>query len=183
VRIRTIADFGGGFGELAREIARRMPDAEVLIVEPFPTRVCSERCRDCVNISLVATLADVLCDAVVAQDVLEHVEDPIGLAIDLASALREGGVVVFANCFYPVIHCHLPSTFHLRHTFPWVMRALGLRYKGTVQGAAHAQVYERVGPLNLARARKAERLSRRVGGGLNAARAALSSFKRRIIRK
>jgi len=92
--------------------------------------------------------------------------------------VHEGGIVVFANCFYPVIHCHLPSTFHLRHTFPIVMNALGLRYVGRVDGASHAQVFERTGRLDLGRARRAERISRILGPVLNLAYDTMSRVKR-----
>jgi 2-polyprenyl-6-hydroxyphenyl methylase/3-demethylubiquinone-9 3-methyltransferase len=106
-------------------------------------------------------------DAIVAQDVLEHLEDPIKLAGEIASSIRIGGKVIFANCFSPILQCHLPSNFHLRYTFPSVMKALGLRFVGIVNGASHAQIYERVGALNLLKARKAEAASKIIGPLLN----------------
>jgi hypothetical protein len=127
-------------------------------------------------------LGDRQYDAIIAQDVLEHVEDPIRMASDIAGAVREGGKAVFANCFFPVIHSHLPSTFHLRHTFPLVMKALGLRYLGTVDGAAHAQVFERAGQLNLARARRVEAFSRLFGPLLNQVSAGLARIKHLVLR-
>jgi len=177
---KLIADYGGGFGELARAITRANPNAEVSIVEPYPSRVGLERLRSEPNIEFVSDLSAGGYDAIVAQDVLEHVADPIGLASEIASAVREGGMVVFANCFYPYIQCHLPSTFHLRQTFPKVMKALGLRYLGNVEGAFHAQVFQRTGRLDMDRARHAERISRTLGPVLNLARAPLSHLKRLV---
>jgi len=170
VEATLVGDFGGGFGELARAITVANPAATVCIVEPHPSRVMQEIIQTEHRIRLAPSLSDNRYDAIVAQDVLEHVEDPILLASEIAGAVRKGGRVIFANCFYPMIQCHLPSTFHLRHTFHWVMRALGLHYLGRVDGAAHAQVFERVGQLDFARARRAEAFSRLLGPVLNRVR-------------
>jgi 2-polyprenyl-6-hydroxyphenyl methylase/3-demethylubiquinone-9 3-methyltransferase len=177
---KLIADYGGGFGELARAITRVNSNAEVFIVEPYPSRVGLEHLRCEPNIKFVSNLSAGDYDAIVAQDVLEHVADPIGLANEIASAVRVGGMVVFANCFYPYIQCHLPSTFHLRHTFPRVMKALGLRYLGSVEGALHVQVFRRTGALDMVRARHAELISRILGPALNFARAIMSHQKRLV---
>ena len=170
---RSIADYGGGFGELALTICKAIPDATVSVIEPYPSRVGLERLRKVENILVVSNINAGNYDVVIAQDVLEHVEDPVGLAFKLASATNENGKVIFANCFYPVIQCHLPATFHLRHTFAWVIRALGLRYVGRIEGATYAQVFERRGQLDLAMARRAEAISQQIAPVLNSAREVL----------
>lgn len=175
---RNIADFGGGFGSLALAIARAVPDARITLIEPYPSTAAVERVRQEFNVSITASMHNAGYDAVVAQDVLEHVEDPVQLAAQLAGAVREGGIVIFANCFHPLIQCHLPATFHLRHTFPLVMRALGLKHLGVVAGAEHAHAFRRSGPLSLARARTAEQASRLFGPALNLAGAVVSRMKR-----
>jgi 2-polyprenyl-3-methyl-5-hydroxy-6-metoxy-1,4-benzoquinol methylase len=180
---KLIADFGGGFGELARAVSRIVPAAKVSIIEPYPSRTGLELIQREPRIQFVSTVSADSCDAIVAQDVLEHVADPVGLASEIADSVRKGGIVIFANCFYPVIQCHLPSTFHLRHTFPMVMKALGLRYVGTVDGASHAQVFERAGHLDLRRARSAERISRILGPIVNLAVAIMSRIKRLVLHK
>ncbi len=174
---RDIADYGGGFGSLALAISRAAPDARITLVEPYPSTAGIERVRQLPQVNFSAGLGSAY-DAVVAQDVLEHVEDPVQLAAQLAGAVREGGIAVFANCFHPLIQCHLPATFHLRHTFPLVMRALGMRHLGVVAGAEHAQVFRRSGPLSLARARAAENASRLLGTAINLAGAAVGCMKR-----
>lgn len=176
--MHRIADFGGGFGSLAVSMAHAIPAAKVDIIEPYPTGVAIERIKQESQVSFWPDLDTRACyDAVVAQDVLEHVEDPVGLAANLAGAVRENGVVIFANCFHPFILCHLPSTFHLRHTFPQVMSALGLRYLGAVAGAGHAHVFRRCGPLSVERARFAERVSRLLGPALNLVGAAVARMR------
>lgn len=175
--MRNIADFGGGFGNLAVSIAHAIPDASIAIIEPYPTGVATGRIKQEPQVSFSSTLGSGY-DAVIAQDVLEHVEDPVGLATQLAEAVREGGAVIFANCFHPFIRCHLPSTFHLRHTFPQVMGALGLRHLGVVEGAEHAHVFGRGRSLSLGRARSAERISRLLGPELNFAAAVVSRIWR-----
>ena len=87
------------------------------IVEPFPSSLSSHKVQNEKKINFVKSLDKNKYDAIVAQDVLEHIEDPIALAIEMAQAVKVGGLVIFANCFHPVIKCHLPKTFHLRHTF------------------------------------------------------------------
>ena len=178
----SVADYGGGFGGLARAITRIVPYANVSIIEPYPSSVGLNSLRDESRIQFVTDLSAGGYDAIVAQDVLEHVEDPIRLACEIATAVRQGGVVIFANCFYPIIQCHLPSAFHLRHTFPMVMGALGLCYQGKVEGASHAQVFERTGRLDIICARRAERISRLLGSALNLAHTALARLKRLVVR-
>jgi hypothetical protein len=78
LKVSSVANYGGGIGELARQI--------------------------------------------------EHIEDPIGVALRMIEATRFDRHLIFANCFYPVIKCHLPGTFYLRHTFCIVMKAAGLDY-------------------------------------------------------
>jgi len=164
---KRIADFGGGFGELALQLVHAVPDASVSIIEPYALKAAANRLREEPRIRIVPDLVEYDYDAIIAQDVLEHVEDPILLASRLASSVRDGGYVVFANCFSPLIKCHLPSTFHLRHTFKWVMSSMGLRYTGTVAGAEHALLFVRKGAVELRKARSAERLSRILGPIIN----------------
>lgn len=182
----SVADFGGGFGELARQIAEASPATSMAVIEPFPAAVGRERLHDLPQVRFEPCLADGKYDVVVAQDVLEHVEDPVFLASDLARSVRPGGCVVFANNFTPVIACHLPSTFHLRHTFPLVMRAMGLAYVGRIDGASHAQVFRVRNGLRVDRARRAERLSRsleplttRLGRASAALRRSVARLRRR----
>ncbi len=175
---KLIADYGGGFGQLALETTRAAPGAKVSIIEPYPSRAGIEQLQSEPRIQFVPNVSVGGYDAIVAQDVLEHVADPIRLAGDIAVGVRKGGIVIFANCFYPVIQCHLPSTFHLRHTFPFVMKALGLRYVGRVAGASHALVFEHTGYLDIGRARRSERISRLLGPMLNHVFATMSRTMR-----
>ena len=175
--LKLVADYGGGFGQLALSISEIMPDAEVYIVEPYPSKVGIERLRNEPRIKVVPNLAVEKYEAIVAQDVLEHVEDPILLASEIARAVSIGGKIIFANCFYPLIKSHLPTTFHLRCTFPYIMQSLGLRYIGKVEGAAHALVFERIGQISLFNARRAEAISQIVGPVLNLVRGLLSGLK------
>lgn len=178
--LKLVADYGGGFGELARRIAHSNTEVRVHLVEPYPSKVGLERLRIETQVEIVPKLTVGKYEAIVAQDVLEHVEDPIKLASEIASGVCIGGKVIFANCFYPLIQCHLPTTFHLRYTFKYVMMSLGLRYIGKVDGVAHAQIFERVGPLSLNSARRIEKYSKLLGPALNSAFNPLSRMKLRI---
>lgn len=178
-RHTRVADFGGGFGELARRILDQSPSTAVDIIEPFPSAASRALLAAYEGAQFVDDLNGSY-DAVVAQDVLEHVEDPIGLAIRLAQATRPGGVLIFANCFYPVIECHLPATFYLRRTFSYVMAGLGLVDRGPVEGAEHAHVFVRGTALNIDRCYRRNATARAVGPILNLAATLVGPALRRL---
>jgi 2-polyprenyl-6-hydroxyphenyl methylase/3-demethylubiquinone-9 3-methyltransferase len=137
-----VADYGGGSGVLARCIAE-VSTAQIDIVEPYPSKIFVERLNDLNGVHFVPEL-DQDYDVVIAQDVLEHVDNPLEHVIKLVSATRIGGHLIFANCFYPEIKCHLPRTFYLRHTFSTLMKYAGLELVGHVNGAEHALVFKRI---------------------------------------
>lgn len=179
--IKKIADYGGGFGELALQILKYNFQAKVSIIEPYPSEVGKYRVSKINNISFSAKLENDY-HAIIVQDVLEHVDQPIDLAYKIANAAKDGGVLIFANCFQPIIQCHLPSTFHLRHTFSFVMEAMGLKYIGRVNNCQYAQVFRKTDrPLDLPRAKKAERVSKIIGPILNKSRSFLSRVKHIVI--
>ena len=136
-----VADFGGGFGELAKYISISSPHADIDIIEPFPSDLGKYLIKQQVNVRFSSRLSGQY-DCLIAQDVLEHLEDPIELVTQLVQATSLNGYIIFANCFKPVIKCHLPSTFHLRHTFRWVVQPLGLEFCGNIKGAEHAQLFQ-----------------------------------------
>ncbi len=159
LRPSSVADFGGGFGELACLVSEQLPDARVSVVEPYAHEAEMRRLSSLPGVSYDSQLERPY-DVLIAQDVLEHVERPVELAMELASAVRVGGVLILANNFYPVEECHLPRTFYLRHTFTLVMRALGLSYRGSVAGCSYAKVYAVGSKLRPGRARIVAGLSR-----------------------
>lgn len=89
-------------------------------------------------------------DLLIATDVFEHVPDPIGLAAATADHLPVGGLYLMANCFVPVIQCHMPQLFHLEIGWVEAMRAMGLAPRQRVQ---YGRAYERRGDFDLAAAR------------------------------
>ena len=180
IKPNAVADYGGGFGQLALSIAKYIPDTSIHIIEPYPSKVGLHRLLGEPQIHVVSHLSINIYDAIVAQDVLEHVEDPIQLAFGISESVCIQGRIIFANCFSPVIQSHLPSTFHLRYTFPYVMKALGLRFIGRVHGAEHAQIFERVGNLSLPRARAFEFISKIIGPTINWAYPILSILYRSL---
>lgn len=147
IGVERVADYGGGFGELALRLSAVAPKIRIDIVEPYPSKLGMLRVEGKAGIQFVNEF-DVQYDFVIAQDVLEHVEQPLELTKQMVQATKLGGYLIFANCFYPVIKCHLPSTFYLRHTFSWVVRSMGLKFEGRVDGANHALVFKRVGNLD-----------------------------------
>lgn len=61
--------------------------------------------------------------------------------------VRVEGVLIIYNCFYRVIQCHLPSTFHLLYSFDEFCQLLGLRVEGKTMDD-HATVYTKEVDLN-----------------------------------
>ncbi len=137
-----VLDFGGGFGTLARLLATALPNADVAICEPYPPRHGIESCKPFTNIRFIPELTSQSVDVLVSTDVLEHVPDPLALLAAMVDAVRPGGHLLIANCFYPVIACHLPCTFHLRYSFDAFCKALGLEVLGPCEGS-HATIYRR----------------------------------------
>ncbi|NDY42304.1 class I SAM-dependent methyltransferase [Dissulfurirhabdus thermomarina] len=179
--VKLVVDYGGGLSALAQEIVHHDPQTEVVIVEPYPSALALFMLKNERRIKFVTSLSEIsLPDLVIAQDVLEHLEDPVKKAFELCSLLRPGGTAIFANCFYPVIQCHLPKTFHLRFTFPHVMQAMGLAFVESISGAEHALVFRKDATLDLESARRAERVSEWIGPLLNIVRQELGRLAKWI---
>ena len=153
-----VADFGGGFGSLARLIGAALPGTQVEVVEPHPHPAAIALAEQTPNVRYVPELSGVY-DLMIATDVFEHVPDPIGLALSTASHLCVGGRYLIANCFAPVIKCHLPHLFHLQIGWDEAMRAMGLEPQEKVK---YARAFERIDALNEQAARNIETLSYRL---------------------
>jgi SAM-dependent methyltransferase len=164
--IKRLADFGGGSGYLAGLIHKEMPDIEIEIIEPYPSDFFTKRSDNSQKLKFVPNLS---CkyDLIIAQDVLEHIDRPIDVALEIIDATRMNGRVIFANCFYPHIKCHLPATFYLRYQFKGMMKHAGLAFEGAVPGAAHAVVFRRTGSPNLESLRRADVRAKRIGPVIN----------------
>ncbi len=143
----TILDFGGGFGTLARLITALMPQAKVDIWDPFPPLHGIEVCKSNPNIQFISSPQDESYDALTCTDVLEHVHDPLVLLADMVAKVRLGGTLVIYNCFYPLIQCHLPSTFHLIKTFDQFCSMMGLVVVGKTSDD-HATIYRKVSSVS-----------------------------------
>jgi hypothetical protein len=168
-----IADFGGGFGTLARMIASKCPETHIDVIEPYPHSLAVEKCRQFTNISYRTALCGEY-DLIVAMDVFEHVSDPLRLIYDTARHLKCGGIYLTANCFYPVIKCHLPVTFHFRYSWNLAMRMMRLRHIDTV---CYGCAFEKTGNASLTAARILEAISSRAFWAREASHAARSRLK------
>lgn len=175
---KAIADFGGGSGVLGKLIVERYPNVTLHLVEPFPSSYFIERNRNNTALKYTTEFLHSDYDIVIAQDVLEHVDDPVQVALQCIEATKIDGHVIFANCFWPVIKCHLPATFYLRHTFKTLMRIAGLQFVGVVRGAEHAQVFKKVMPVNPKNVYLAATLLKPLGALANRLAAAKAAIRR-----
>jgi hypothetical protein len=153
-----LADFGGGFGGLARLIGEALPQTLVEVVEPNPHPAAIALAAETPNVRFVPELTGVY-DLLIATDVFEHVPDPIALTASTASHLRIGGHYMIANCFAPFIHCHLPQLLHLAIGWDQVMAALGMKPKERV---LYGRSYERMGGFDVNAAMRVDELSKTV---------------------
>jgi len=139
--LNKVVDYGGGFGTLARLVAEKNPSSFVDIYEPHPSEFGLKRAAEFKNINMQDKLG---CnyDVLLSTDVLEHVADPLADFSTMIDSVRIGGYLVVANCFYPVIKCHLPQNFHFRFTFNLFSKLMGLKRIGLLSGS-HATIYKK----------------------------------------
>jgi ubiquinone/menaquinone biosynthesis C-methylase UbiE len=164
--LERVLDFAGGFGTLARMIATTNPNCSVDIWDPFPPQHGIHACDAFPNIRFVSSPQDNTYDALVCTDVLEHVHDPLSLLANMVRKVRVGGVLIIYNCFYQVIQCHLPCTFHLLYSFDEFCQLLGLSVEGKTKDD-HATIYSKVAELDpdwhlIRKREKASKLSHQV---------------------
>jgi len=165
--IKKIADYGGGSGVFAFFLVSQNSSIEVDIVEPYASEFFKEKMLPYTTANFVNDFTCNNYDAVITQSVLEHVENPIETAFKMASNVREGGLVIFADCYYPVIKCHLPSAFYLRHTFKFIMKKMGLDFVGRIPNAEHALIFKKKQYLDLDAALSHLKIIKFIGGLLN----------------
>jgi len=180
LNISRVADYGAGSGVLARFIAGAT-NAQIDIIEPYPSNSLVNNLSLSAKINIIPHLVPDY-DVIIAQDVLEHVDNPVDLAVDLIDSTKMGGYLIFANCFYPVIKCHLPSTFYLRHTFSYVMAYAGLILVEPVKGAEHALVFKRIGPARHQKLAMADKRAKSLGLMLNRIQAPVGKVKQLVRR-
>lgn len=179
--LKTIADYGGGFGELARKIRNFSENTKVDIIEPYSSKLGIDRVSDVSGVRFLKEF-DAEYDCIVAQDVLEHVEEPLHLAKEMVNAAKQGGYLILANCFYPVIKCHLPGTFYMRHTFPFIVKGMGLKFVCRIKGAEHALVFQKVGEINQVQIYWRNVLAKLLGPFVNVGRQALNLIYRMLFK-
>jgi 2-polyprenyl-3-methyl-5-hydroxy-6-metoxy-1,4-benzoquinol methylase len=141
-RIDRVVDYGGGMATLATTIAKSDRSLCVDICEPFPSKIALKRSESYSNIKFVERLQSNCYDCLISTDVLEHVSEPMKLLAEAIESVKVGGYLIFANCFYPVIQCHLPQTFHFRYSFNRFAQMMGLKALGNCPGS-HAYIYQK----------------------------------------
>ena len=155
---KRVADYGGGFGSLARLIAKSCVDTQVEVIEPHPHELAFENAKYYKNLSYKKKLEGEY-DIIIATDVFEHVQDPLGLAAETSIYLKKNGYYLIANCFQPVIKCHLPQSYHLHHTFDKALVAMNFKI---VEKIIYGTVFSLGQKLNLDKSRKIEKKSKKL---------------------
>lgn len=138
---KSIVDYGGGWGTLARIIASNLPLNHIVLYEKFPNKYLASLNKKYNNL-IVKTELDGLFDCLVSMDVLEHVTEPLKILAEMIDSIKLNGKLILANNFTPVIKCHLPNTFHLRFTFDFFAYLMGIKRLYRINDS-HAIVYEK----------------------------------------
>jgi hypothetical protein len=137
--IQSTADIGGGNGGFLRILKSAYPTKRCILCEPFIEGGIIEHIHNHGIEWAQAPPSDV--DAYILLDVLEHLPNPLEFTKNVIDESRNDSFFFFGNCFWPVIKCHLPSTFFLRRTFPLAAKCMGLAPVGRVQGAEYIEIY------------------------------------------
>lgn len=146
---KYICDYGGGFGTLAREIAKKSNNIKIDIYEPFPSEYGKKCIKEFKNIRFINKLKPNEYDCIVSTDVLEHVDDVLSTLKEMLDSLKIGGCALIGNCFYPVIKCHLPKHFHYRYSFKYIAKSMGMNYIDKVSGAEYVEIYSKISDSNI----------------------------------
>jgi len=179
---KDVVDYGGGFGTLARLIAQKDSNINVDIYEPYPSEFGLKRAAEFENIKIIDKM-DKKYDCLVATDVLEHVPDPLENFSTMIECVKLDGYLVVANCFTPVIKCHLPQNFHFRYSFNKFAKMMGLEVVGLLEDS-HATIYKKVDnvELNWNKIRAYEKLSKVAFPIIEVLKPILRPIKRMIVK-
>ena len=145
--ISSVLDWGGGFGTLSRLIANQNTEIIVDIYEPHPSKLAINKIKTFSNIHFISSLTKKY-DCLISTDVLEHLSDPLKSFAEMISMVNLNGYLIIANCFYPIIKCHLPTTFHLRFSFKIFAKLMGLDVIAFCEGS-HATIYQKKAEKNI----------------------------------
>lgn len=137
---KKILDYGGGFGNLARYLGKNLPLSKIDIFDPHPSNLALFYASKLKNVNYVENLTEKY-DFIIATDVFEHLDNPIESLKITLNNLETNGKYLIANCFEPVILCHLPKLFYLNFSWDLIMKELGF---DTICNVAHGKVFKKV---------------------------------------
>jgi len=154
---KRIADFGGGYGTLPSFINKVLPNSRLEIIDPYPNPALINY-RSSKNLKFAKNFSEKY-DLITAIDVFEHLSDPIADLKRSGKYLRIGGLYLIANCFQPVIKCHLPQHFHFRESWDYIMKAMGYEI---VEDVAYGRAYRKIAKSNEFLARKISKRAKNI---------------------
>lgn len=140
-QLKSVIDYGGGFGTIAKLINKNAPNIKVDIFEPHPSDFSINRFHGIDNVHFISEIYEQY-DCLIATDVLEHVQNPIELFYRMINCVKPNGYLLIQNNFFPVIKCHMPNTFHLRYSFDIIAKKMGLQNCGLLEWSC-ATIYKK----------------------------------------
>ena len=157
-KFKRIADFGGGFGTLGRMINSKDPSIEINIIEPNYQRFVDKSSMQIRNLTYSKDMNGKY-DLIIATDVFEHVRDPIAILNSTCNYLKKNSYYLIANCFRPVIQCHLIDTFHFHASWQTIVEKIGLTVECSISDGT---VFRYNGISSLEQGRKIEKFSKNI---------------------
>jgi 2-polyprenyl-6-hydroxyphenyl methylase/3-demethylubiquinone-9 3-methyltransferase len=145
-------DRGGGYGLLVRMAHDALPEAQLELEDVASSEAISAQLNGLERVRVV-TKPDPPYDVIWSIEVFEHLPDPLREAYDLNRLLRRGGVLITSYSFYPMIKCHLPRNFYLRHIFHRLLPFLGYKLVGFKQAGVRVWVFRKERDCSPLRAR------------------------------
>ena len=139
---RKALDRGGGYGLLTRMAYQLLPDVEIHLEDVIDSEAASAMVADLERVRVVAK-SEPPYDVIWSIEVIEHLTDPIREIYDLNHLLRIGGALITSYSFYPMIKCHLPQNYYLRHAFHRLVPLLGFRLARFERPSVTVWVFEK----------------------------------------
>lgn len=151
-KARKALDRGGGYGLLVKMAHHLLPKTEIHLEDVINAEALAQQLAHLPRVHVV-THVQPPYDVIWSTEVFEHLEAPLQEVYDLNQLLRVGGALITSYSFYPMIKCHLPQNYYLRHVFHRLIPLMGFKLSRFERPSVTVWVFEKTATCSLARLR------------------------------